>query len=158
MYYGQQNTYYPFGGGYIPQQNRLNQLEQQMMQTPSSYGTGQFQTPTQNILKGRPVVSIEEARASQIDLDGSLFIFTDIGNKKIYTKQINLDGTASLNTYSLVEDNNSASPKEERYVSQDEFTQTISMLKAELEKLKGEGIKNESSTVTNGTVSAKPSF
>ena len=40
----------------------------------------------QNLIKGRPVVSIDEARASQIDLDGSLYVFPDLGNKKIYTK------------------------------------------------------------------------
>ena len=57
-----------------------------------------------NFLKGRPVVSIEEARAAQIDLDGSIFVFTDIGNKKIYTKQLNLDGTATLKTYIFTED------------------------------------------------------
>jgi hypothetical protein len=55
-----------------------------------------------NYIKCRPVASIDEARASQIDLDGSLNVFTDIGNKKIYTKQINLDGTATLNTYTLL--------------------------------------------------------
>jgi hypothetical protein len=44
-------------------------------------------------LKGRLVSSFEEARAAQVDLDGSLFVFPDIGNKKIYTKKINLDGT-----------------------------------------------------------------
>jgi hypothetical protein len=52
-------------------------------------------------LKGRLVSSFEEARAAQVDLDGSLFVFPDIGNKKIYTKKINLDGTVTLNSYSL---------------------------------------------------------
>jgi len=42
--------------------------------------------PQTNYIKGRPVVSIDEARASQIDLDGSLYVFPDLGNKKIYTK------------------------------------------------------------------------
>lgn len=52
-------------------------------------------------LKGRPVSSIEEVKAMQIDFDGSLFIFPDIGNKKIYTKQIGMDGIAILNMYEL---------------------------------------------------------
>ena len=39
-------------------------------------------------LKGRPVSSLEEARASSIDFDGSVFLFPDMANKKIYTKQI----------------------------------------------------------------------
>lgn len=52
-------------------------------------------------LKGRPVSSLEEARASSIDFDGSVFLFPDMANKKIYTKQINMDGTATLNVYEL---------------------------------------------------------
>lgn len=50
-------------------------------------------------LKGRPVASIEEARASIIDFDGSTFYFPDLTNQRIYTKQINMDGTVSLNVY-----------------------------------------------------------
>ena len=45
-------------------------------------------------IKGRPVASIEEARASIIDFDGSIFYFPDLANKRIYTKQINMDGSA----------------------------------------------------------------
>ena len=59
--------------------------------------------PQQVGLKGRPVSSIEEARASGIDFDGSIFYFPDVANKRIYTKQINLDGTATLNMYELKE-------------------------------------------------------
>ena len=55
-------------------------------------------------LKGRPVSSIEEVRAAQIDFDGSLFIFPDIANKCIYTKQISATGSAILNKYNLQED------------------------------------------------------
>ena len=51
----------------------------------------------------RPVSSIEEVRATSIDFDGSVFYFPDLANRKIYTKQINLDGTAQLNMYELKE-------------------------------------------------------
>jgi hypothetical protein len=54
-------------------------------------------------LKGRLVSSLEEARASSIDFDGSVFNFPDLANKQIYTKQINIDGTASLYVYELRE-------------------------------------------------------
>ena len=54
-------------------------------------------------LKGRMVTSLEEARATSIDFDGSVFYFPDLANKRIYTKQINMDGTASLNVYELRE-------------------------------------------------------
>lgn len=96
------------------------------------------QSPVMNspaYLKGRPVVSIEEARAAQIDLDGSLFIFTDIGNKKIYTKQINLDGTATLNVYTLSETEGTANPKPQEnnsgnYATKEELQREIDNLKA----------------------------
>jgi len=44
--------------------------------------------------------------AFQIDLDGSLWVFTDVGNDKIYTKQINNDGTASFKTYAYDKNDN----------------------------------------------------
>lgn len=50
----------------------------------------QNQSQTQ-MIKGRPVSSYDEAKASMIDLDGSLFVFTDIANGCIYTKQILLE-------------------------------------------------------------------
>ena len=57
-------------------QNRIAQMEQQYnYQQP--YMQNQSQT---QMLKGRPVSSYDEAKASMIDLDGSLFVFTDIAN------------------------------------------------------------------------------
>ena len=52
-------------------QNRIAQMEQQYnYQQP--YMQNQNQT---QMLKGRPVSSYDEAKASMIDLDGSLFVF-----------------------------------------------------------------------------------
>ena len=64
------------------------------------YQQQQFYAPRAQ-LKGRPVSSLEEARAMAIDFDGSVFYFPDLANNKIYTKQVNLDGTATLNMYEL---------------------------------------------------------
>jgi hypothetical protein len=84
-----------------------------------------------NYIKGRPVVSIEEARASQIDLDGSLYVFTDIGNNKIYTKQINpMTGTATLNVFVL--SNNDAATTVPEYVTKEEFNRAINELRTSL--------------------------
>ena len=74
-------------------------------------------------LKGHPVSSLEEARALSIDFDGSIFYFPDIANKRIYTKQINMDGTATLNMYELKPI--PAEPTAEDYVTRTEFEQTI---------------------------------
>lgn len=73
-------------------------------------------------IKGRPVSSIEEARAISIDFDGSVFYFPDLANRRIYTKQINMDGTASLNVYEPVV----SSPQ---YVTREEFETTLAQLK-----------------------------
>jgi hypothetical protein len=90
-----------------------------------------------NYIKGRPVVSIDEARASQIDLDGSLHVFPDIGNKKIYTKQINLDGTATFNTFALVTpDSSSLTAPETSYVTKAELETILTELKASLNQPK----------------------
>ena len=135
---------YPYGMNNNMQQqlaqNRMEQLQHQynnmfpMMQQQQTQQQQQF-------LKGRPVSSLEEARASMIDLDGSLFVFTYIANNKIYTKQIMLDGTAELKTYELVEQNKSQveHKNSNECVSKKEFEEVIGKLKKQIEVLK-EGI------------------
>ena len=78
-------------------------------------------------LKGRPVSSLDEARASTIDFDGTVFYFPDLANKRIYTKQINLDGTASLLMYELKEIPAPA-PESTGYITREEFEATISKI------------------------------
>lgn len=82
-------------------------------------------------LKGRPVSSLDEVRAAQIDFDGSIFVFPDFANKRIYTKQINLDGTASLNMYCLTE----IPTLESQYVTKEEFDNTLGDIKTALTQL-----------------------
>lgn len=79
-------------------------------------------------LKGRPVSSIDEARASSIDFDGTVFYFPDIANQRIYTKQINLDGTATLLMYELKEIPKEQ-PQETNFITREEFENTIAQLK-----------------------------
>ena len=88
--------------------------------------------PTMNMmgLKGRPVASIEEARASIIDFDGSIFYFPDLANKRIYTKQINMDGTASFNVYELAAPIETA--RQPVYVTKDELDEILTSFKASL--------------------------
>ena len=89
-------------------------------------------------LKCRPVSSRDEAQASQIDLDGSLWVFTDLGNDKIYTKKINNDGTASFTTYAKVE-NETPKYDSNEYVTKDEFHKTIQNLMAAMQPLNSQG-------------------
>lgn len=105
-------------------QNYNFQQPMQMRQPAlgSTLGGGMF-------LKGRPVSSIEEARAATIDFDGSIFYFPDYANKRIYTKQINIDGTSTFMVYNMVE-----VPVEQptEYVTREEFQLAIKELAASL--------------------------
>ena len=130
MYQGMQTPQY--NGGYYQQSANPNQQYGTQYQRYVPTETPMAYPSTGSYLKGRPVVSIEEARAASIDLDGSLHIFTDIGNKKIYTKQINLDGTATLNVYTLQEEVNTE-PIE--FVTKAEFTQEINKMQSILNML-----------------------
>ena len=103
-----------------------------MRQELPAYMMSQAAVPA--VLKGRPVSSFEEARVPQIDLDGSLSIFPDLGNKKIYTKRINLDGTASLNTYSL--DEHSIDINNTDYATKAEIAELKATLDTLIENLK----------------------
>jgi len=58
-------------------------------------------------------------------------VFTDVGNEKIYTKQINNDGRASFKTYKLTQDEIPASESE--YVTKSEFQQVIQALTAAIQ-------------------------
>lgn len=117
---------------YYPQQPQTQQVTQQqpMYQYPSYLR----QVPTQTGLKGRLVASLEEARATSIDFDGSVFYFPDLANKRIYTKQINMDGTATLCVYELrempVEESNSVLvPSVEKFVTREEFERVLAELR-----------------------------
>ena len=96
------------------------------MMTPYSVAQAQPQLG----LKGRPVSSIDEVRATSIDFDGSVFFFPDLANKRIYTKQINVDGTSTLNLYEL-----KPIPVEapvSQYVTREEFETAFSQLQQKI--------------------------
>lgn len=115
----------PNYGMYPQQMQRLNYLESQVM--PS------------NVIKGRPVASIEEVRALPIDFDGSIFYFPDMSNNKIYTKQIGLNGQSILQIYSLTE----LPVAEVKYVTKEEFNLALNELTAKLEQIKQGGTDDD---------------
>ena len=90
--------------------------------------------PPQMGLKGRPVSSVEEARASIIDFDGSVFFFPDLANQRIYTKQINMDGTATLNMYELKEMPIPTVNSNINYVTREEFEEALKQIQNNLLK------------------------
>ena len=117
---------------YYPQQIPNQQVPQQQ---PQYQVPGYLrQAPPQVALKGRLVSSLEEARATSIDFDGSVFYFPDLANKRIYTKQINIDGTASLYVYELretpiEEEKSSLVPSVEKFVTREEFERVLAELR-----------------------------
>lgn len=147
--YGNYNT----GYGMTPYQqqlaqSRLNQMEQQYgTYQPNNYQMQNIQQlGTLQALKGRPVSSYDEAKASMIDLDGSLFVFPDVANKRIYTKQIMLDGSAELKVYVLQDGAGSdvkheSVEEKEGYVLKRDFDKAVGDLKKQIKELK-EGVKS----------------
>ena len=104
-----------------------------------SYNPYLRQAPPQTGLKGRPVSSLEEVRASSIDFDGSVFYFPDMANRRIYTKQINIDGTATLNVYELIELKNEtkegiALPSMDKFVTKEELQQVLTQFRQSLDE------------------------
>ena len=98
---------------------------------PNVYSMQQQQTRlNQPLLKGRPVSSIDEVRAASVDFDGSIFYFPDLANNRIYSKQINLDGTSTILMYELKE-----IPKDiptSQFITREEFETVINQLKGSL--------------------------
>lgn len=149
---------YPYGGygmgkplsPYQQQmyQDRINAYDQQQYANQyNGYMRGQqtFNQP-QQMINCRPVSSYDEAKASMIDLDGSLFVFTDVANKKIYTKQIMLDGTAELKTYVLEDNQNKMQEQQAQqnnmYVLRTDFEDVIKSMNQRIEELGG-GVLDE---------------
>ena len=136
------NNPYMMGGNISPQlaQSRMEQLQNQYnAMFPQQNVMMQNQPQQTQFLKGRPVSSVEEARASMIDLDGTMFIFTDIANNKIYTKQVLLDGTAELKTYVLEEQkqpNVTQQKQSVEYVTKQNFDEIINDIKTSIENMK----------------------
>ena len=110
-----------------PYQPNISYYQTRSQQQPQM----NYQTP---VLKGRLVSSFEEAKAMSIDFDGSVFYFPDLANRRIYTKQINIDGTASINMYELKEIPMEAPMAIETaaFITREEFEQAINQLRNDL--------------------------
>lgn len=141
------NNYYQ-----SPYQSQYGQQAQPQGYVQMSYQ----QQAVQQYIKGRPVSSAEEAKASMIDLDGSLFVFPDVKNKLIYTKQIMLDGTAEFHTYRLVPEINQSVQEQNamnnQYVLDSDFRAVVGELNRKIELLKNGGAVNEYATESTGNV------
>lgn len=162
-----QPGYTPYNG-YInpmtPAQQRLAQMEAQYPQF-SQGGINPYppmggpvttpQGPQTGFIKGRVVTSIDEVKAAMIDLDGGVHVFTDFGNHKIYTKQINLDGTATINTYSLDTPTTTEPPVVVNKGEFDQVVQSLSKKVASLEEQLKEVLGNVQPNANDGNAQRK---
>lgn len=88
-----------------------------MYQTPiyNNYGLSMpRQFPQMQRVKCFPVTSFDEVKSAMIDFDGSITVFTDFANGRIYTKNINNDGTANIGVYVLTQTPTEIDPLEAR--------------------------------------------
>lgn len=192
---GGNNAYGPQPGYYAPQpptsyypgstkeavaavndyQQRYQQLYPQYQQ-PLMYQPMQPSQPQQQsqVLKGRPVSSIEEAKAAQIEYDGSQFLFPDISTGKIYSRRLGLDGKPLFEVYAQVHEQDEASyPAEPAevaslspipdYITKKDLDEAMSGLRSSLENtllelvatMDGGDKKNGSSTGNAGVSTSK---
>lgn len=75
-----------------------NVYQQRLQQMQAPYQQQQYGMPQQGI-KGRIVTGMEEARAAQIDLDGSVSVFPSPSEHRIYTKTIDINGNPVFEVY-----------------------------------------------------------
>lgn len=90
----------PMDPAMVEMQERLKRMQQQAYRSMPS----QPAMPMYGI-KGRPVTNIEEARAAQIDFDGSTSYFPCPAERKIFAKGLDLNGNPVFEVYQLVTGN-----------------------------------------------------
>lgn len=102
-----------YGGGYVAtQQNTMQQAQQ--------------------IARLSYVTCIDEAKAAQIPLDGSITVFVNVQNGEIYTKQLDNNGLADLKLYRRIQN---VAQQNVQYVPVQDFnalTEKVKMLESRL--------------------------
>lgn len=117
---------------YQPQIDRLNQMQQmQQMQQQQQVS----QQPQGNSVI--PVGSIEEVKAFNNYFDGQVHYFVDTANNKIYTKVLGINGIPSIQTYSLVVEEE----KKVEYATKEEVQNLKNVIDDLLGKMRG--VENE---------------
>lgn len=106
---------------------------------PQRYPQQQMQMPVNNIVKGRVVTGIEEARAAQVDLDGTPSYFPSLGEGKIYVKYIGMDGLPVFQSF-IVEQ-----PKPQMQgISLESLAQRVQNIENAIQNMKGDAVNVQS--------------
>lgn len=104
----------------------------------NNYGNG-YATTQQNVMQQAQqiarlsyVTCIDEAKAAQIPLDGSITVFVNVQNGEIYTKQLDNNGLADLKLYRRIQN---VAQQNVQYVPVQDFnalTEKVKMLESRL--------------------------
>lgn len=129
-------------------QQRLNNYQAQMPQMPA-YQQQQFvpQPPMPLMMKGRTVASLDEVKAVQIDLDGSLTYFPCPADSCIYAKYIDMNGMPVIQNYKLSQEKEPAPKRYADAETVEELQQKVNSLER---YMKGETI-NANEPIHNDT-------
>lgn len=104
----------------------------------NGYGSGYAATQqntmqqSQQIARLSYVTCIDEAKAAQIPLDGSITVFVNVQNGEIYTKQLDNNGLADLKLYRRIQN---VAQQNVQYVPVQDFnalTEKVKMLESRL--------------------------
>ena len=120
--------------------NGYPQIQANYPQTfPQRYPQQQMQIPVNNIVKGRVVTGIEEARAAQVDLDGTPSYFPSLGEGKIYVKYIGMDGLPVFQAF-VVEQPKPQMPG----ISLESLAQRVQNIENEIQNMNGGAVNVQS--------------
>ncbi|WP_455655896.1 hypothetical protein [Phascolarctobacterium sp.] len=134
------------------QQQRLANFQPQMQQGyPQQQFTPQSSMPL--MMKGRTVASLDEVKAAQIDLDGSLTYFPCPADNCIYAKAIDINGMPVIQTYKLSNDQ-AAAPK--RYADAETVEALQQKVKSLERYLKGETQNANESVYNDANIQSAP--
>ena len=114
-----------------------------------TYPQVQAQMPVNNIVSGRIVSGIEEARAAQIALDGTPSYFPSLGEGKIYVKYIGMDGSPVFQTF-VVEQ----SKPQMQGLTLEALAQRVQCIENAIQNMNG-GVNNAQPDAVNGNVAAQ---
>lgn len=123
----------------------------------NNYGNGYATTQqntmqqSQQIARLSYVTCIDEAKAAQIPLDGSITVFVNVQNGEIYTKQLDNNGLADLKLYRRVQN---VAQQNVQYVPVQDFNVLTEKAKMLESRLMG-GANNVSESNANNGNDAK---
>lgn len=123
----------------------------------NGYGSGYVATQqntmqqAQQIARLSYVTCIDEAKAAQIPLDGSITVFVNVQNGEIYTKQLDNNGLADLKLYRRIQN---VAQQNVQYVPVQDFNALTEKVKMLESRLMG-GVNNVSESNANNGNDAK---